>query len=94
MRTLTSQQVKSSGKTKKFVLTEKIKSLVLEPISSGLFGFALFFTILVITKLIAVMLGTFPVLDVDFGDVILSLIGFVLMFLIKLLENLNSTLKN
>ncbi len=65
----------------------KFNFYFLQPLSSGLFGFALFFTILIITKLLASFLNSGPFF-IDFDDVILSLIGFILMFLIKLLENI------
>ena len=57
------------------------------PVSSGIFGFALFFTILLLTKFIAYGIGSIPKFIIDLDDVVLSLIGFVLMGLIKLLEN-------
>ncbi len=64
-----------------------VKKFLVEPFSNGLYGFALFFSVLLLTKLISVYLGVQDKFVVDFGDVILSLIGFVLLFLVKLLEN-------
>jgi hypothetical protein len=90
MRSLTTNIKSGSSKRKTTALySQKIKALLLEPISSGFFGFALFFTILLITKLLASYFGTMPNFNVDINDVILSSIGFVLMALIKFLENIN-----
>ncbi len=66
---------------------KKINTFLLAPLSNGLFGFALFFTILLFTKLVAFWIGSIPVFRIDFDDIILSGIGFVLMAIIKVLEN-------
>jgi hypothetical protein len=64
-----------------------LRNYVLNPIKSGLFGFAAFFTILLVTKLFSYWIGTYSELVVDIDDVLLSIIGFILVFLIKFLEN-------
>ncbi len=95
MRTILTSEVKARGKRKEeSVIFKQIKLYVVEPLSAGLFGFALFFSILIITKLLAVLVNTIPEFTVDFNDVLLSLIGLVLMGLIKLLENINAKVKN
>ena len=66
---------------------KKLSVFILAPLSNGFFGFALFFTILLFTKLVAFWIGSIPVFKIDFDDIILSGIGFVLMAIIKLLEN-------
>ncbi len=58
-----------------------------EVFKSGMAGFAGFFSILIFTKLIASWIGTVDVFYVNFDDVLLSSIGFVLIALIKILEN-------
>lgn len=63
------------------------KSYVFIPLKSGIFGFATFFTILVITKLISYAIGTAEYFLIDVYDVLLSGIGFILGFLIRFLEN-------
>lgn len=63
---------------------------VFNPIRSGLFGFAAFFSILLVTKLISYWIGTTSEFVVDIDDVLLSSIGFILVFLIKFLENFNN----
>lgn len=93
MRTIATNQVKARAQKKQNQIIVKLRHFLLEPVSAGLFGFALFFSILLITKLAATFIGTFPSFQVDFGDVTLSLIGFLLMFLIKLLENINSKMR-
>lgn len=61
------------------------------PIRSGLFGFSLFFTTIFISKYIGYFVNNTEEFYIDMNDVILSLLGFVLLWLIKLLENLKST---
>ncbi len=74
-----------SGKEKE--ARKKFSLFLLAPLSNGLFGFALFFTILLFTKLIAFWIGSIPVFNIDFDDILLSGIGFILMAIIKALEN-------
>ena len=65
----------------------KLKTLLLEPLKSGLFGFAIFFTILLSVKLFSYLIGTYNTFVVEITDIELSSIGFVLLFLIRELEN-------
>lgn len=65
-----------------------LNSFFLLPLKSGLTGFAVFFTILVATKFLGFLLGSQPTFQIVLDDVFLSLIGFVLFFLIRFLENL------
>ncbi len=62
-------------------------SYIVNPIKSGIFGFSAFFSILLVTKLFSYWIGTYDNFTVDLDDVILSVIGFILVFLIKFLEN-------
>lgn len=59
-----------------------------ETVKSGIWGFSLFFTVLIFTKYLAAVLGTQDHFSVEFEDVILASIGFFLMGLIKLLEEI------
>ena len=52
----------------------------------GMAGYALFFTILVFTKILAYLLGTAPEFKIMLQDAFFSLIGFAVMFLIGILE--------
>lgn len=58
----------------------------LYPIRSGFVGFILFFIVLVITKSLSGLIGTTHRVTIDTEDLLLSAIGFVMFFLIKLLE--------
>jgi hypothetical protein len=69
------------------VTTTKWKQYLLNPLKSGLFGFAIFFTILLAVKLFSYTIGTYSFFAIEITDIELSSIGFVLLFLIKELEN-------
>ena len=56
--------------------------------SSAIFGFFLFFLIIIIVKTISYWLGTINQFKVEPEDFLLSIIGLVLMVLIKILEDL------
>jgi hypothetical protein len=59
-----------------------------EPFKTGLFGFAGFFTVLIFTKGISYLLGLAKEYIVSSEDVLFSLLGLVIVFLIKLSENI------
>jgi len=63
---------------------------VFYPIRAGLFGFSLFFTTIAFSKYIGYLVKNSNKFVVDINDVILSLLGFILLWLIKLLENFKS----
>ncbi len=63
------------------------KDYIWAPIKSGLFGFAIFFTILLAVKLFSYLIGTYNYFAIELTDLELSSIGFVLLFLIRELEN-------
>ena len=69
----------------KFTLSAK--QHFLEPCKSGLFGFAIFITILIVVKLFSYAIGSYDYFTLEISDVQLSLVGFVLLFLIRFLEN-------
>jgi len=58
------------------------------PTKAGIFGFITFFAILSVTKYLSYLIGTQLNFDIMIDDVLLSSIGFLLAFLIKILENL------
>ncbi|GBD87103.1 hypothetical protein BMS3Abin03_01029 [bacterium BMS3Abin03] len=64
---------------------------LLQPFKTGLYGFAAFFTVLILTRGITVLFGFMDSYVVNIDDVYFSLLGFVLVFLIKLLENIKSS---
>jgi len=63
-------------------------NFLIEPFKSGLFGFAGFFTVLIFTKGISYLLGLAKEYVVSSEDVLFSLLGLVIVFLIKLSENI------
>jgi len=73
-----------------FNYTIFFKRYIIKPLKSGLYGFAMFFSVLILTKGIAVFIGTFQNFQIDLYDVLLSMVGFLLTALIAILENLKS----
>ena len=63
---------------------------ILEPLKSGATGFIIFFLLLVFIKLISFLLGQSETFKIEIEDVLLSTIGFGLLFLVKYLENLGT----
>ena len=61
-------------------------SFLFKPFVSGLYGFAAFFTVLIFTKGITYLLGFTEQYIVSSDDVLFSILGFVLVFLIKLFD--------
>ena len=66
-----------------------LKDYIISPCIAGLFGFIAFFSILIVTKFLSYMIGTYDNLTINWDDVFLSSIGFILVFLIRFLENFN-----
>ena len=62
-------------------------------VQSGLFGFAIFFTVLLASKYLSNLIGHSESFTIDLSDVLLSLIGFVLAFLISFLGNFSAKRK-
>jgi hypothetical protein len=56
---------------------QNVKTYLLNPLSTGLAGFAAFFTLIFLTKLFSYIIGTNDAFDVNIQDVIYSLTGFV-----------------
>ena len=77
----------NSAVDKKATGSRLIVNYIINPIKSGIFGFSAFFSILLITKLFSYWIGTYDEFAIDLDDVLLSVIGFILVFLIKFLEN-------
>jgi uncharacterized membrane protein len=67
--------------------TTSIQNYFTEPLKSGLLGFIIFMAIFILVKLISYLIGTYELFEIEITDVELSLIGFVLFFLIRFLEN-------
>jgi hypothetical protein len=56
---------------------ENVKIYLLNPLSTGLAGFAAFFSLIFLTKLFGYIIGTNDIFNVNIQDVIYSLTGFV-----------------
>ncbi len=54
---------------------------------AGSVGFLTFFTTLVLVKLFYHVIGHFEIFTIDTGDILLSSIGFLCLFLISFLQN-------
>ena len=63
-------------------------SFFFKPFVSGLYGFAAFFTVLIFTKGITYLFGFTEQYIVSSDDVLFSILGFVLVFLIKLFDSI------
>ncbi len=77
---------KYRGKTSVFYA---VKDYFLSPFTAGVFGFIAFFCILIVTKFFSYLIGSHDTLALDWNDAFLSSIGFILVFLIRFLENFN-----
>ena len=53
---------------------------------AGLVGFSTFFTTLVLFKLFSHITGNLPIITIETGDLLLSSVGFVCLFLISFLD--------
>ena len=58
----------------------------LVPITRGVIGYVGFFTLLIISKYLGFLIGNRPSFQIDFTDFLLSLLGFVFIFVVKLRE--------
>ncbi len=65
-------------------------SFFFQPFLHGVGGFFLFLSILLLTKLLAFWLGTQNSFRIETEDAILSSVGFILLSLIRLLDNFKS----
>ncbi|MGE5432848.1 MAG: hypothetical protein ACM3QX_17330 [Syntrophomonadaceae bacterium] len=76
-----------AGKSRDSQVIKNVKSYFLNPVKGGIFGFAAFFGLLSGIKYFSYLIGSQPKFSLDIADVTLSVLGFVLVFLIKFLEN-------
>lgn len=61
----------------------RIKTFVLKPFILGLFTFAIFFTTILSTKLLAFLFTDNAIFDLNIYDVLFSIIGFFIGFMLK-----------
>lgn len=57
--------------------SNNLKTYLLNPLSTGLAGFALFFTLILLARVFGYFLGSYEVFTLGVSDVIYSLTGFV-----------------
>lgn len=69
-------------------------TFVFEPIKTGLYGFLAFFIVLIITKGFSFLLGIMDLYSIGMEDIMFSLLGFILFFLLKLFENIKEKKPN
>ncbi len=87
MNEVSSVQVKIQSKWTIDFKSPFLLKYIFYPIRAGLFGFSLFFTTIFLSKYIGYIVKNSSQFIIDINDVILSLLGFILLWLIKLLEN-------
>ena len=56
-----------------------LRTYLLNPLSAGLVGFSALFSIILATKFIGYLLGSYEVFSLGVNDVVYSLIGFLLV---------------
>ena len=74
-------------------ISHKIFSLFFNPLIIGLYGFAIFFGILLGTKVIKLFLESKEAIVVKMDDIWLSLWGFGFYFLLKLIVNIKKRIE-
>ena len=82
--TLSKPRIKTGGN----ILYYYFISFLFKPFVSGLYGFAAFFSVLIFTKGITYLFGFTEQYIIGSDDVMFSILGFVLIFLIKLFESI------
>ena len=63
-----------------------MEKFLVKPFISGMVGFSSFFSLIIAVKLLMTFFAEYSIFVIEVEDVYLSLIGFILMFLIKLLS--------
>lgn len=69
-------------------ITGLLTDFLVKPAASGLYGFAVFLVIIIISKFLGHLIGSTGSFQVDISDVNLSFLGFFFLFLIRLLKNI------
>ncbi len=72
------------------VIYQLLLNYFLLPLKSGLYGFAAFFTLLIMVKTVVSLLGYSEEFIVSTGDVLQSSLGFGLVFIIRLVQNIKT----
>jgi hypothetical protein len=69
-------------------------SFFFRPFTYGIYGFVAFFTVLILTKSTSYLLGFTEQYTIGGDDVFYSVLGFVLVFLIRLSESIKTRATN
>lgn len=67
-------------------LSNEFKTYFINPLTSGIMGFAVFFSLIFFTKLFSYLFGISDIIGFGINDLILSLTGFVFAAGAKFLE--------
>lgn len=70
-----------------YEFANQLKIFVLKPIIIGLFTFSIFFTTILVTKIITYLVNEFVIFSLNIYDVMFALIGFGIGFLFELAMN-------
>lgn len=68
-------QITSSDGT----LKDSLRTYLLNPLSAGLAGFSIFFSIILVTKFVGYLIGSYEIFTIGISDVVYSLVGFLLV---------------
>ncbi|MBM4171011.1 MAG: hypothetical protein FJ214_03985 [Ignavibacteria bacterium] len=68
----------------------KLNRFLLKPMQSGLLGLILFFSLILLMKVLSSWIYGDERVSVETDDFLLSLVGFVLLFFVQFLSNFNS----
>jgi hypothetical protein len=80
--------VTKSGKQKKSIFYPTIKKFIIIPLTGGFFGYFTFLLVIVLTKYLGYLIGIRNSFYIDKADILLSLIGFFLIFVVRLSEKI------
>ena len=69
-------------------LVKMLNSYVVYPLKFGLYGFASFFTVLIVIKALMYLTGSEKLFVINLDDVLLSFLGFVSLFVVRIIQNL------
>ena len=72
-------------------VTSILINYIVIPASYGLYGFAAFFSILITTKFFVVLFDDAAFFTTNIGDILLSIVGFIIAYVFKLIENSKKT---
>ena len=80
----------SSSKIENRAFFSFLINFLIKPIKSGLYGFTAFFVVLVLAKSILYFSGFSDEYILNGEDVLFSLLGLILVFMVKLVESIKN----